>query len=72
MSDKPTYMDCWHFIAPLIPVNTDYTKGIECISVLHTAAERAPAEIRMTAQTKLLMICQETGMLGGIGTLPVL
>lgn len=25
MSDKLTYMDCWHFIAPLIPVNTDYT-----------------------------------------------
>ena len=28
MSDKPTYMDCWHFIAPLIPVNTDYTMDI--------------------------------------------
>lgn len=25
MSGKPTYMDCWHFIAPLIPVDTDYT-----------------------------------------------
>lgn len=23
MSDKPTYMDCWHFIAPLIPANTE-------------------------------------------------
>lgn len=50
----------------------DKGKGIECISVLHTATERAPAEIRMTAQTKLLMICQETGMLGGIGSFPVL
>lgn len=28
MSYKPTYMDCWHFIAPLIPVNTDYTMDI--------------------------------------------
>ena len=28
MSDKPTYMDCWHFIAPLIPVNTDCTMDI--------------------------------------------
>lgn len=28
MSDKPTYMDCWHFIAPLIPVSTDYTMDI--------------------------------------------
>lgn len=25
MSSEITYMDCWHFIAPLIPVNTDYT-----------------------------------------------
>lgn len=28
MSDKLTYMDCWQFIAPLIPVNTDYTMDI--------------------------------------------
>jgi hypothetical protein len=28
MSDEPTYMDCWHFIAPLIPVDTDYTMDI--------------------------------------------
>lgn len=28
MSGKPTYMDCWHFIAPLIPVDTDYTMDI--------------------------------------------
>lgn len=25
MSDKPTYMECWHFIAPLIPVTDDET-----------------------------------------------
>ena len=28
MSNEPTYMDCWHFIAPLIPVDTDYTMDI--------------------------------------------
>lgn len=28
MSEEITYMDCWHFIAPLIPVNTDYTMDI--------------------------------------------
>lgn len=28
MSDKLTYMDCWHFIAPLIPVNSDHTMDI--------------------------------------------
>ena len=53
-------------------LSVDKGKGIECISVLHTATERAPAEIRMTAQTKLLMICQETGMLDGAVRFPVL
>lgn len=28
MSEELTYMDCWHFIAPLIPANTDYTMDI--------------------------------------------
>lgn len=28
MSNEITYMDCWHFIAPLIPVSTDYTMDI--------------------------------------------
>ena len=39
MSDKPTYMDCWHFIAPLIPVNTDYTREIYCM--VYTAMKQA-------------------------------
>lgn len=28
MSNELTYMDCWHFIAPLIPVDTNYTIDI--------------------------------------------
>ena len=28
MKSDITVMDCWHFIAPLIPVNTDYTMDI--------------------------------------------
>lgn len=28
MENNLTYMDCWHFIAPLIPVNTDNTMDI--------------------------------------------
>ena len=28
MSNELTYMDCWHFVAPLIPVDTDYTMDI--------------------------------------------
>lgn len=27
MSNELTYMDCWHFIAPLIPVNSDHRKA---------------------------------------------
>ena len=25
---KPSYMDCWYFIAPLLPVNTDFERGV--------------------------------------------
>ena len=28
MSNDLTYMDCWYFVAPLIPVSTDYTMDI--------------------------------------------
>lgn len=28
MSSEITYMDCWHFIAPLIPVTNDYSQDI--------------------------------------------
>lgn len=28
MSNELTYMDCWAFVAPLIPVNTDSTMDI--------------------------------------------
>lgn len=24
MDNEPTYMDCWYFVAPLIPVNTEW------------------------------------------------
>lgn len=27
-SDITFIMDCWHFVAPLIPVDTDYTMDI--------------------------------------------
>ena len=48
MSDKPTYIDCWYFVAPLIPVNTDYTKSIYCM-VLHALKE---AEKKRIAEKK--------------------
>lgn len=31
MDNELTYMDCWHFVAPLIPVNTDYARSIYCM-----------------------------------------
>ena len=31
MDNGPTYMDCWHFIAPLMPVNSDYAVDIYCM-----------------------------------------
>lgn len=35
---KPTYMDCWFFIAPLIPVSTDYAQDVY-VMVLHALKE---------------------------------
>lgn len=46
--DKPTYMDCWRFIAPLIPVNTDSTMDIY-VMVLHALKE---AEKKRIAEKK--------------------
>ncbi len=31
MSNEITYMDCWYYIAPLIPVNTDYGRTVYCM-----------------------------------------
>lgn len=31
-----TFMDCWHFIAPLIPTNTDFAREV---AVLHHYTE---------------------------------
>lgn len=28
MSNELTYMGCWYFIAPLIPVTTDFAQGV--------------------------------------------
>lgn len=28
MTKNITYMDCWYFIAPLIPVSTDFERGV--------------------------------------------
>lgn len=47
-----TYMDCWHFIAPLIPVNTDYTMDIYVMvfNALKEAEKRRIAEKKQKNQ----------------------
>lgn len=48
MNNEITYMDCWHFIAPLIPVNTDYTMDIYVMvfNALKEAEKKRIAEKR--------------------------
>lgn len=51
MSDKLTYMDCWHFIAPLIPVDTDYTMDIY-IMVFNALKEAEKKRIKARAAVR--------------------
>lgn len=48
MSSEITYMDCWYFIAPLIPVSTDYTMDIYVMvfNALKEAEKKRIAEKR--------------------------
>ena len=48
MMDNITYMDCWYFIAPLIPVNTDFAQEVY-IMVFHALKE---AEKKRLAEKK--------------------
>lgn len=46
MSNELTYMDCWNFVAPLIPVSEDYTMDIYVMvfGALKEAEKRRIAE----------------------------
>lgn len=48
MSNELTYMDCWNFIAPLIPVSNDYTMDIYVMvfNALKEAEKKRIAEKR--------------------------
>ena len=50
-----TFMDCWHFIAPLIPVDTDYTMDIYVMvfNALKEAEKKRIAEKKKRRQTTL-------------------
>lgn len=45
---NPTYMDCWRFIAPLIPTTTDFAQDVYVMTfhALKEAEERRIAEKR--------------------------
>lgn len=39
MCNDITYMDCWHYVAPLLPVNTDF--GMEVYVMIFNALKEA-------------------------------
>lgn len=46
MRDKPTYMDCWYFIATRLPVDTDFAQDVYVMvfRALKEAEEKRIAE----------------------------
>lgn len=53
MENKPAYIDCGYFAAPLLPVNTDYTTDIHIMvfNALQEAEGRRIAEKRKERPT---------------------
>ena len=49
MSNDITFMDCWGFIAPLLPVSTDFERGVY-VMVFHALMKEA--EKRRIAEKK--------------------
>lgn len=54
MSNDITYMDCWHFVAPLIPVTEDGTMDIYVMvfNALKEAEKRRIAEKKRGAKNE--------------------
>lgn len=48
MNSEITFMDCWHYTAPLLPINNDYAREMYCMvfRALKEADEREAAEKR--------------------------
>ena len=46
MNNEITFMDCWHYTAPLLPINNDYAREVYCMvfRALKEADERETAE----------------------------
>ena len=49
MSNDITFMDCWGFIAPLLPVSTDFERGVY-VMIFHALMKEA--EKRRIAEKK--------------------
>lgn len=47
--DEITYMDCWHFIAPLIPIDNAYSRRVY-VMTFHALKEAEEAEERMVKE----------------------
>lgn len=50
MSNDITFMDCWGFIAPLLPVSTDFERGVY-VMVFHALMKEAEKK-RITEKKK--------------------
>lgn len=48
MSYEPTYMDCWHFVSRILPINSETARTIYCMvfHALKEADERQAVEKR--------------------------
>ena len=43
--DEITYMDCWHFIAPLIPIDNAYSRRVY-VTVFHVLKEAEERRVK--------------------------
>lgn len=51
MSSEITYMDCWHYVAPLLPVTTDFGKEVY-VMIFHALEEAEKKEKNRIAVNK--------------------
>ena len=59
MSSELTYMDCWHYVAPLLPVNTDFGQDVYVMifNALKEAEKRRIAEKKV--ETLHIVRCRD-------------
>ena len=50
--DEITYMDCWHYIAPLIPIDNAYSRRVY-VMTYHALKEAEEAEERRVKENNV-------------------